>query len=156
MKRQQRTVGAVIEIPLPNGYYAYGRILKEGDFAFYDFVSEVESVDYTKVLQSKVLFIRAVFNDVITQGRWLKVYKASVEPALDDLPNKYIEDALLPGNYSIYNTNTGEITPATKAECDGLEVAAVWQPWQIEEQLMDYLFPNLPVAERKVVRPSSV
>ena len=42
MKRQQRTVGAVIAVPLPNGYRAHGRILKNASFAFYDFVSPEE------------------------------------------------------------------------------------------------------------------
>lgn len=154
MKRQQRTVGAVIAIPLPNGFYSYGRILKHGDFAFYNFSSNGISVDYGQVIQSKILFIRAVFDDIITRGRWMKVYRAPIESELDNLPNKYIEDALAPGNYSIYNPNTGVITPATKKECEGLEVAAVWQAWQIEEQLMDQFFPHLPAAERKVTHTS--
>jgi len=151
MKRQHRTVGAVIEIFLPNGYRAYGRILKNAAFAFYDFVSKDEVSDYAKVLKSEVLFVCAAFDDIITRGHWLKVFKAPIEPSLEELPNKYIEDALSPGNYSLYNANTGDITPATKADCEGLEVAAVWQAWEIEERLMDYFFPHLPVSERKTL-----
>ena len=35
MKRQQRTVGAIVQVPLENGYHTYARILKTR-LAFYD------------------------------------------------------------------------------------------------------------------------
>jgi hypothetical protein len=144
MKRQQRTIGAVITIPLPNGYRAYGRILKNAAFAFYDCISQDELAEVEQILQSNVLFIVAAFDSIIHQGRWLKIYKAPIEPILENLPKKYIEDALAPGHYSLYDANTGEITPATKQECQGLEEAAVWEGWHVEERLMKHFFPNSP------------
>jgi hypothetical protein len=92
MKRQQRTIGAVITIPLPNGYRAYGRILKNAAFAFYDCISQDELAEVEQILQSNVLFIVAAFDSIIHQGRWLKIYKAPIEPILENLPKKYIEE----------------------------------------------------------------
>ncbi|HMZ65402.1 MAG TPA: hypothetical protein PK079_06250 [Leptospiraceae bacterium] len=40
MKRQKRTKGAIVEIPLNNGYHTYGRVLKSG-MAFYDLKSNL-------------------------------------------------------------------------------------------------------------------
>lgn len=147
MKRQQRTVGAVIAVPLPNGYRAYGRILKNAAFAFYDIISPDENVAVERILHAKVLFIVAVYDSVMHRGRWLKIHKASLEPELENLPKKYIEDIMAPGHYFLYDANTGEITPASKQECQGLEQAAVWQGGQVEEQLMNHFFPNNPPSE---------
>ncbi len=35
LKRQRKTVGAIVKIPLENGYHSYARILELGT-AFYD------------------------------------------------------------------------------------------------------------------------
>lgn len=39
----------------------------------------------------------------------------------------FMEDQINPGNFSLYNPNSGEITKATKEECYGLERASVWE-----------------------------
>ncbi len=36
IKRQRRTIGAIVKVPLEKGFHTYARILKY-DFAFYDF-----------------------------------------------------------------------------------------------------------------------
>lgn len=116
MKRQQRTVGAVIAIPLPNEHYAFGRILKNAAYAFYDFLSQDQRPEIHRIVHSRVLFIIAANDYRVHQGEWLKIHKAPLEPELETLPNCYVEDVLAPGNYSLYDANTGEITPATKEE----------------------------------------
>lgn len=69
MKRQQRTVGAILRIDLKDGYYNYAQILEFG-VAFFDIhvkESELESLDI--LLEKSILFIVEVYNDVITKGR---------------------------------------------------------------------------------------
>ncbi len=65
-KRQQRTVGAIVKIPLANGYHSYARIL-EDDLAFYDiYTQQDESEAY--ILARPILFVAMVFDDIITKG----------------------------------------------------------------------------------------
>ena len=78
MKRQQRTVGAILRIDLEDGYYNYAQILEFG-VAFFDIhvkEAELESLDI--LLEKPILFIVEVYNDVITRGRWIKVGKLPI------------------------------------------------------------------------------
>ena len=53
-------------------------------------------------------------------------------------PLKFIQDSLNPNNFELYNPNTGEITKATREQCEGLECAAVWEAEHVEDRLRDY------------------
>ena len=142
MKRQHRTIRAIIAILPPNGYQAYRRILKNATYAFYDFVSKDDNVDYKQILLKDILFIIAAFDNIITSGHWEKVYKAPVEPELEILPNKYVQDILNPGIFFIYDANSGKMFPASKEECAGLEDASVWGASEVEDRLMKHFFPK--------------
>ena len=125
MKKQRRTVGAVIEIPLGDGWLAYGQILADADFAFFD--TRVRSpMDATEVVETPVLFRVAVMNYAITSGRWRKVGSAPVSGPLTVPPAKFIQDPIDPDRFEIYEG--GAIRPAAREECVGLERAAVWDP----------------------------
>ena len=100
LKRQRRTVGAVVKIPLEDGFYTYGRIL-EDKVAFYDIYTE-EDKSIEEILESPVLFITAVYNSVITKGFWPKVSKAiPLEDELIETPPKFRQDPLNIDSYSI-------------------------------------------------------
>jgi hypothetical protein len=133
-----RKEGSFIEIVLPNGKYAYGRILPKADFAFYDLYADEQVTDFEKIEKNEILFIVAVYKDAITKGRWKKIGYKELEPKLSVLPLKFIEDGLNPGVYEIYNPNTGGITPTTKDKCIGLERSAVWEPGHVEERIVDH------------------
>ena len=60
--KQQRTIGAIIKVPLEKGFYGYGRILQGTSFAFYDIHSKAELIDLAKIVSSPVLFIISVFD----------------------------------------------------------------------------------------------
>ncbi len=138
MKRQQRTVGAILRIDLEDGYYNYAQILEFG-VAFFDIhvkEAELESLDI--LLEKPILFIVEVYNDVITRGRWIKVGKLPIREDLKILPMKFIQDALNPQFFELYNPNTGEITPSTREACEGLERSAVWDSNHVEDRLRDY------------------
>jgi Immunity protein 26 len=139
MKRQRITEGAILEINIENQYYVYAQILLKGlGYAFFDFKSEKKISDYSILEKSKVLFTVMVYNDVITQGKWVKVGKLDVREDLRVQPMKFIQDTLNPTKFRLYNPNTGEMIPATKDECKGLEVAAVYEAEHIELRISDY------------------
>jgi|JI61114BRNA_FD_contig_31_2111639_length_601_multi_4_in_0_out_0_1 hypothetical protein len=135
--KQQRTIGAIVKVPLEKGFYGYGRILQGTSFAFYDIHSKAELIDLAKIVSSPVLFIISVSNYAVTDGRWAKIGKLPLEKAFDVLPPRYTQDLLSPDKLKIIYSD-GTVKQATKKECSGLERFAVWQPQQVEERLSDY------------------
>jgi len=135
LKRQQRTTGAVVKIPLKNGYHAYGRIL-DVDIAFYDIRTKKDLLP-DEIVKLPVLFITTVYDDAITKGRWTKVGKMlPLEKHLLNTPPKYTQDILNPDKYTlIYNDRQ---VAASKDECKGLEFWSVWQTEKIEERLNNH------------------
>jgi len=136
MKRQQRTPGAFLKIPIDDVYHTYARILQEG-IAFYDCRTTEKIDEMQRIASCPVLFITGVYNDVITQGHWLKVGKLPLEEKFSLLPLQFIYDQIGEG-FKIYDPNTGIIRPSTKQECYGLECCAVWDSHHVEERLRDH------------------
>jgi len=152
MKRQKRVVGSFIKIKLPNGKYSYGRILEKANYAFYDFVTDDDNADLEQIGKQKVLFIVAVYDDAVTSGRWIIIGKLPLEPDLQMLPLKFIQDKLNPDNFELYDPNTGKTKKAYRQDCNGLERAAVWEPDHVEDRIVDYFNnqPNIWVERMKI------
>lgn len=144
MKRQQITEGAFLEIPLLNGQFSYGRILKLGYVSIYEIVSDTQVHDINYLSKLPVWFIVSVYRYVITQGYWLKIGKLPLEDFLKILPLTYIQDRLCLNRFELYNRDTGEITKATQQECKGLEVCAVYDRNDVALRILDryYKRPN--------------
>ena len=66
LKRQQRTVGAIVKIPLEDGFHTYARIL-ETRCAFYDARTE-EDLEIKEIIEKPILFFATVYDSVITKG----------------------------------------------------------------------------------------
>ncbi|MCK0115021.1 Imm26 family immunity protein [Gelidibacter sp. F63206] len=137
MKKQIRTIGAIVEIDLKNGDYCYAQILNDG-LAFYDLKVKEKLSDFDVLLECPVLFFLSVYRDAISQGRWLKVGKLTIRKEFEVLPMKFIQDGLNPNIFELYNPNTGDITRTTKDKITGLERAAVWEANHVEDRLRDY------------------
>ncbi len=136
LKRQQRTVGSIVKIPLENGYHTYARVL-DCNLAFYDCRTK-EDLLPDVIVKSPVLFVVSVFSDIITQGYWLKVGKVlPIESHLIELENQpvYTED-FITGAYTIYHQ--GKQIPATLQDVIGLESFTVWDYRSIEERINDH------------------
>ena len=73
LKPQQRTVGAIVKIPLEDGFHTYARIL-EVRCAFYDARSR-EELSAEEIIGKPVLFFASVYDRVITRGYWPKIGK---------------------------------------------------------------------------------
>lgn len=137
MKRQQMTIGAILEIRINSDYFVYAQIIPTRVCAFFDFRTAEPLKDLNILLSKPILYILAVYNDVITRGEWLKVGKLPVREDLMTRPYTYIWD-MIGKRYELYNPNTGKITPSTKEECRGLEVTAVWDRHHVEDRIRDY------------------
>jgi hypothetical protein len=138
MVRQRLTKGSILEIKVENGKYCYAQILEKSGFAFFDYHSENKLKDFSVLENAPILFIISVYNDVVTKGHWLIVGKIPIRHDLMLEPMKFIQDALNLSKFQLYNPNTGEISPATKDECKGLECASVWEAFSVEERLNDH------------------
>lgn len=138
--RQRITDGAILEIPLNNGYFAYCQILRvwTGGYAFFNYRSREKLKDLSILNDKEILFITGVYDDVINKGFWLKVGKIPIREELKIQPMRFIYHKGEKPEFELYNPNTGEITPSTKVACKGLEVAAVHDANHIEERLNDY------------------
>lgn len=142
-KRQKITIGAILEINIDNKYYTYAQILGKAGYAFFDYRVEEKLKDYNILLDKPILFITSVYDDVITQGYWLKVGNLLIKEDLKIQPMQFIQDELHSDRFEFYNPNTGESSPATKEQIKGLERASVWEANQIEDRIRDY-YNNVP------------
>ena len=133
---QRRTVGAVLSVPLSSQKLCFAITLAEADFAFYGPEVKTDATS-ERLFAHPVLFRVAVHKSAWATGRWSKVAKLSLPPQLLAPEPKFIQDALDPRKFQLYVG--GEIRPATRMECEGLERAAVWEPEQVEQRLEAHL-----------------
>lgn len=150
-KRQTRTVGSIVKIDLSDNTFLLAQILDDG-LAFFDYKSNHLPDNLNFLLDTPILFILSVYHDVITKGRWLKVGKIPIRQDLQNQPLKFIQDALEPENFELYDPNSGDIVAATKNQCIGLEAAAVWEAEHVESRIIDYYnnVPNIWVEQLKI------
>ena len=152
MKRQRSPPGSIVKIDLKNGYYNYAQIV-ENSIAFFDiYTKDPELEDLSILLEKLVLFILEVYRDVISTRLWLKVGKLPIREDLKILPMQCIQDELDETQLELYNPNTGEVTQATREECEGLETCAVWEAHHVEERIIDHYngVPNFWVESMKI------
>ena len=136
LKKVKRVVGDVVRIRLPDGKFAFGRVLDEPLFAFYDLYGPAEG-DAIQVVSKPVLFKIWVMNHAVASGRWKIIGNLPLEGHLREPVRFFKQDALNPREISIHCD--GKDSPATTDECRGLERAAVWEPEHVEERLQDHL-----------------
>lgn len=148
--KKRRTSGDIVSIPLGDGGIAFARVLKEPLVAFYDLrASAVPPIE--DILRSCVAFKVFVVNYAITNGMWPVIGNAPLEDALREEPLFFKRDKLS-GKLSIYKDSTAQEWPATRAECEGLECAAVWDPHHIVDRLIDH-FAGRPNKWVESLRP---
>lgn len=114
------------------------QILGKAGYAFFDYKTTDKLKDLKILLGRPILSITSVYDDVITQGYWLKVGAIEVREDLQVQPMQFIQDALDQDSFELYNPNTSEILPAIKEEIKGLERAAVWEASHIEDRIRDH------------------
>ena len=128
-------MGAIVKIPLGNGWHSYGQILDEPEIAFFDLRTETEPSS-REIAGRPILFRLWVMNYAVTSGRWLKVGTAQLSDDLRQPVPRFKQDPIDPAALSIYLDE--KETPASPEECANLERAAVWDPEHVEDRLRDH------------------
>ncbi|MDA3559550.1 immunity 26/phosphotriesterase HocA family protein [Acinetobacter sp. AOR15_HL] len=149
MKKQRFKEGALLQIDLKNGQYAFGWVVNKEETLFYDFFTDnISSLNLDKIYSAKELFRVAVMKYAITSAQWTVIDNKPIEADLA-IPNKYFMQDVITKEFSIYYQ--GNILPATYEEIKDLECAAVWEPEHVEDRLRDYFagVPNVWVEDLK-------
>jgi hypothetical protein len=138
-KKIKLMIGDIVRIRIRDDLFAFARVLNEPLMAFYDFFGNLEYGD-NSVIKSPVLFKIWVMNDAISSGRWEVIGNKPLEADLLVVPDFFKVD---PINKSLSIYRNGIDIPATVAQCEGLERAAVWSATHVESRLRDY-FDGIP------------
>jgi len=126
-----------MRVALPNGNYAYGRLLTSPYIAFYDLQTNNASMDLQAICQLPVLFVIAVHLSGLGRVGWDLIGNVPLEPALRKPVENFIQDSADFTNCRIID-DQGNVRAAHVSECVGLERAAVWEPEHVEERIMDH------------------
>ena len=125
----------MVRIDLGDGTRTFARVMGEACFAFYNSRTAAD-LDMGEVLARPVLFVVPVMDHAVTRGRWLRVGHVPLAGALAELPPLFIQDKINPTKFFVYRN--GEMKPASRAECEGLECCAAWDPTHVEDRLRDH------------------
>ncbi len=117
MAGQRRVIGGVLKVPLGDGWHAYAWTLPEVDFALFDLRTDAE-MSATEVVTHPVAFRVMVNGSACLDGLWPRIGKVAPPPEVLAPVPAYTQDQFT-GQFSIYLA--GDIRPATRAECIGLE-----------------------------------
>ncbi|MFM2125340.1 MAG: hypothetical protein RL328_1791 [Acidobacteriota bacterium] len=127
--------------------YGACRLLDELEVEFYDFRSKtLPSVD--DVRKAPVLFTVWTSNLPLKTGAWTKIGHISIT---DYAPQIFCKQDPVTGALSL--TQDGRETPATLADCEGRETAAIWNSAQIEGRLNDH-FAGRPNPRVEALKPA--
>lgn len=118
-----------MEIALPSGRYAYGRVLKDAAIAVYDAVSPIPG--QPPVGSRDYQFVVGIYEDALKRLP-VVAHDASTNPADEWPPPSSVTDVVT-GEKSVYHH--GEMRPAAPSEADGLEPAAVWEVDHIVDRI---------------------
>lgn len=130
MRRNEKPgVGDVVEIALPSGEYAYGRVLKDASVAIYGVIT-VDPGD-PPVGHRDYQFVVGIYEDAL---RRLPVVARDGRLNEDDdwPPPCSVTDAIT-GEKRVYHR--GEMRSVQSREADNLEPAAVWELEHIIERI---------------------
>ena len=121
-----------MEIPLPSGGLAYGRVRNDAGLALYRSRSRqrgsppIGSRDYE--------FVVGVYDEVLTDGKWPAVGEDPPRTEDDGWPPPTAVRDVISGAMRVYER--GQMRPATEEEVAGLEPAAVWDRQHIVARLV--------------------
>jgi Immunity protein 26 len=125
-------VGDVVEIALPDGTFAYGRVLKDACVAFY---RERSTAGQQPPIGSRDFeFIVGVYDDALR--RWSVVGHDPSATDDENWPPPFQIEDVISGEHRIYER--GETRPAIGDEWQGLERAAVSDERHVVDRLLGH------------------
>jgi hypothetical protein len=131
MKKQRIRPGDNLEICLPDGRYAYGKIFNDASIGVYDIVTSTRAVP---AMGASFMFVVGVYRDLLTSGKWPRVAHEPFPTPEDAWPPPYAVKDPISGEWSIYHR--GNIHPANQSTVAHLEVAAVWDENHIVQRIL--------------------
>ena len=143
MSKSAFPTGTFLTIRLPDGSFAYGRVLKSPYVAFYDVRSNEPIADLDVLESAPIVFVQAVRLSGVR--RWAALGARPLAGAAAQPFLRYSQD-LLDYRHCVIFDSLGNERSATPAECIGIEQSAVWEAHGIEERLLDH-FEGRPNAE---------
>ncbi len=135
-KRAPKQVpGTFLRIPLADGSFAYGRELEDPYTAFYNYQTTEPISDLDVIASKPLLFVQCVRR---TGGgdEWQVIDNRPLEGDLAKPVVRFRQNIADFRRCRIYDS-VGMDREATPEECVGLERAAVWETFHIEERLLD-------------------
>jgi hypothetical protein len=141
--------GSFLRIPLADGSFGYGRVLKMPHDAYYDYRTGTPDSDLDRIASVPILFKIAVRH--MDERGWEVIGWRRLEEQFSQPIVQFMQDI---GNFrdcTIFDT-AGNSRRAEPQECIGLECAAVWEEENVEERLLDTFMgqPNASVEHLKV------
>jgi hypothetical protein len=141
--------GSFLRIPLADGSFGYGRVLKMPHDAYYDYRTGTADSDLDRIASMPILFKLAVRH--MAERGWEAIGWRRLEEQFSQPIVQFMQDI---GNFrdcTIFDT-AGNSRRAEPQECIGLECAAVWEEENVEERLLDIFMgrPNASVEHLKV------
>ena len=141
--------GSFLRVPLADGSFGYGRVLKSPFDAFYDYRTTSPDADLDRIASKPILF-----RVVARQPRpktWALIGWREVEERLAQPIVQFKQDIGGFRRCTIFDT-AGNVRAAEPHECVGLERLAVWEAHHVEERLLDTFMgrPNDTVEHLKV------
>lgn len=121
MSRQH--VGDIYAIALPDGSYAFGRVLHDGCMQF--FADVTESAVFDESMIQNVAFTVGIHKSAFRDARMVRVAHTPFFSKEDAWPPKAYIHNPVDGSYSLYQK--GRMYSSTREACQGLEPVAVWE-----------------------------
>ena len=141
--------GSFLRVPLADGSFGYGRVLKLPHDAYYDYRTDAPDSDLDRIAAKTILFKIAVRH--MDERGWEVIGWRKLEEQFSQPIVQFMQDR---GNFHdclIFDT-AGNERSAEPQECIGLERSSVWEEVGVEERLLDTFMgrPNATVERHKV------
>lgn len=137
MSRRRPKLGDVVQVELPDGTFAYGRVLEDAGVAFYKARSTEPGMP--PIGRRDYDFVAAVADHVV-RGWPVVGHDPSQNPADDWPPPSYIDDGR--GRFRIYHK--GVLRAASAEEVRGLDPQAIYDIRHVIDRLVTGRRPLTP------------
>ena len=137
MKRQKFTKGAIVKIPIGDGYHTYGRLMLDPYIEVIDARTK-DDIALQSILEKPILFTVCFFyRQAISNGTWEIIEKVPFDETKIRTSKQFRQD-----DFDIQKCKLvdmwGDEQECSLEECRGHERLAVWSPQNIVRRILDH------------------